>query len=337
MPELTLLPFADRLLAMTIAAWISLLLVLPPGVQHFLLLDATDRGLLTLFTMLERKLNRPLRPASVKRLRGWIVALLVLIFGILIGGWISALTLQGGWFVIPEILILVMVFSFWRPGFYAAEASKHLQSKKEAERKKASPLVQKMVFFDVDGVDAHGLYRLLIEAMALHLTCRVVAVAFWYLLLGLPGMIVSSLFLLLARRWHYPEKRYDSFGKPFRTIGKIIMFLPERIACLCIVLAACIAPRNHPAEAAKALASPQAYPWQGGMVLTTVAGALRVALGGPRTIEGEKVKLPWLDFGPARIESLSVRQMQWLYGLSVGIIVVIITALNLLTTRGAVT
>lgn len=330
MPELTLLPFADRLLALSIAALISFLLIMPPGMQRFLLLDLPENFLMRLLLTLEKRLNRPLRSPGNLKIRGWVVSIAVTIAAVVIGLTISGLTIQGGYFVIPELLILVLVLALWRPCFALAELKSILITDEKDKVKKAREVVKHLSFTDISGFDHHALIRIAIESLALHFAGRVIATAFWYLIAGLPGVILCSLFLALSKRWQYPEKRYGNFGKAFRNMTFMLFILPERLAALIFSTASLFAPKTFPQTAFHALFSANNYPAPGANILAATAGALRVSLGGPRSFEGENVKLPWLDFGPARIEASALIKAQWLYGLSAGIFLTILIALNLL-------
>lgn len=331
MPELTLLPFADRLLALSIAALISFFLIMPPGVQRFLLLDMPETLLMKLLLTLEKRLNRPLRSPANLRIRGWVVSIAVMIAALVIGMTISGLTIQGKYFVIPELLILILVLALWRPCFALAELKSILVTDEKEKVEKARAVVKHMSFTDISGFDHHALIRIAIESLSLHFAGRVIATAFWYLLAGLPGVIVTSLFLAVSKRWQYPEKRYGNFGKAFRNIAFILFTIPERLAALLFGAASLFAPKTYPQTAFHALFSTNGYPAPGANILAVTAGALRVSLGGPRSFEGENVKLPWLDFGPARVEPSALIKAQWLYGLSIGIFLTILIALNLLT------
>ncbi|HEY6336685.1 MAG TPA: cobalamin biosynthesis protein [Alphaproteobacteria bacterium] len=182
--------------------------------------------------------------------------------------------------------------------------------------------------WDVLAVDRHGVARIAIEGLATGLAERVVAPVFWYLLLGLPGLLGAVAINGIAVRGSSETR----FGFAALRLDDLIQFPPARLAGAICVLAACIAPMGRPAAALRTMAKDaRKHPsLNRGWPIAAFAGALDLSLAGPRRrADGVGAPAPWIGSGRARAECGDVYHALYLFGAACLIDFVLIAALAL--------
>lgn len=110
----------------------------------------------------------------------------------------------------------------------------------------------------------------------------VFAPMFWFLLLGAPGAVLFRLANTLDAMWGYKNEKYLHFGYFAARIDDLLGFIPARITALVYALQG-----NFPLAIScwKKQANECSSP-NGGVVMTTGAGALGVQIGGPTYYHG---------------------------------------------------
>ncbi len=149
---------------------------------------------------------------------------------------------------------------------------------------------------DVARLDRHGVARAAIESLAENFSDAVVAPAFWYLLFGLPGIMAYKCVNTLDSMIGHKTDRYLSFGAASARLDTALNFVPARISALLIALAAAFVPNGRPLRALT-LAFKEAGNHRSknaGWPEAAMAGAISVALAGPRVYGGQAVKDAWL-------------------------------------------
>ncbi len=149
---------------------------------------------------------------------------------------------------------------------------------------------------DPDALDQPAIARAAIETLAENFADGVAAPVFWYLLLGLPGLFAYKAINTLDSMFGYRNPRYAWFGKAAARIDDAANWLPARLAGLAVVAAAALTPGANPRAAwttmirdARHNPSPNA-----GWPEAAMAGAIAVALLGPRSYGGVAAHRPWL-------------------------------------------
>ena len=120
------------------------------------------------------------------------------------------------------------------------------------------------------------------------------AVVFWYMLGGVPAVVLYRLTNTLDAMWGYRTERYEKFGKPAARLDDVLNYIPARITAVLYAFSgdtgkAFDSWKNH----AHLLASPN-----GGPVMSSGAGSLNLKLGGPSFYHGEHTDKPY--FGGER-------------------------------------
>ena len=126
----------------------------------------------------DTRLNRPERPAADRRMRG-AFALLAVTVAAAAAGWALSLL---GW--LPTLLLAFLLIAQRGLYDYVSAVAAGLDAGLEQGREAVSHVAGR----DPASLDAHGVARAGIESLAENFSDSVVAPAFWFLLLGLPGL-----------------------------------------------------------------------------------------------------------------------------------------------------
>ena len=156
--------------------------------------------------------------------------------------------------------------------------------------------VSAIVGRDPDALDQAGVCRAAIETTAENFSDGVVAPAFWFALLGLPGLIAYKAINTADSMIGHLDERFRAFGWAAARLDDLVNLAPARLAGLLLAIASSVASgsiahslrvvwtdaRNH--------RSPNA-----GWPESAMAAALGLALVGPRVYADEIVDGPFLN------------------------------------------
>ncbi len=249
----------------------------------------------------DKKLNRAYRSAMDRAVRGAFSVVVVASLAGAFGLGVQWLTFHNdfGWML--ELFVMTTLLA--QRELYSAVA-------RVASGLKTSGLsggrlaVAHIVGRDPAVLDEHGVMRAAIESLAENFSDAVVAPAFWYVLFGLPGMMIYKAVNTLDSMIGYRDKKYAAFGFTAAKLDDILNFVPARLAGLIIVCAAIVAPRTNPARAFTTMwrdAAKHKSP-NAGWPEAAMAGALGLALAGPRRYARHTQNDPWIGNGTARVQ-----------------------------------
>lgn len=250
---------------------------------------------------LDKRLNKPSLPEPDRRLRGVVLVVLMAALALGIGGAIAfaARAVPHLW---PVEVFAAAVLIAQRALFeHVDDVARALQHNGlEAGRYAVSRIVGR----DPQSLDAHGVCRAAIESLAENFSDAVVAPVFWYVIGGLPGLLLYKTVNTLDSMVGYRNDKYRAFGWASARLDDVLNLIPARLAGLIIALAALFAARGNPIRAlgtmlrdARNHKSPNS-----GWPEAAMAGALGLALGGPRKYPGLVVDEKWIGSGRARAE-----------------------------------
>ncbi len=248
---------------------------------------------------LERRLNRPERSESDRRQRGVVVALLVPLAAAAAGLAIAfvARTVPHAWPV--EVFVAATLIAQRSLFEHVHDVARALQKGGLAAGRHA---VARIVGRDPQALDVHGVARAAVESLAENFSDAVVAPVFWYVLLGLPGLLAYKAVNTLDSMVGYRTERYRAFGWASARLDDGLNLVPARLAAVMIALAALFTPKGRPLRAVMTMirdsrhhSSPNS-----GWPEAAMAGALDLALGGPRRYPGQAVEGQWIGGGRAR-------------------------------------
>ncbi len=166
-------------------------------------------------------------------------------------------------------------------------------------------MVARIVGRDTAAMDAPAIARGAIESAAENLSDGVIAPAFWYLIGGLPGLLLYKITNTADSMIGYRTERHEAFGWAAARFDDLLNLVPARLTALLIALSYGRM-RRWPDIAAEARQhrSPNA-----GWPEAAMARVLGVALSGPRSYEGEIRDYPFVnatgqkDIGPDQIDA----------------------------------
>lgn len=265
-----------------------------------------------LIAFFDRRLNRADRSDGARRLRGAFTVLAVSAAAAAAGAiltWIAGHLRLGAVLEILAIAILIAQRSLY--DHVAAVAGALEEGGVEAGRAAVSHIVGR----SPESLDEHGVARGAIESLAENFSDGVVAPAFWMVLFGLPGLFVYKAVNTMDSMIGHRTPQYRAFGWAAARLDDVLNLVPARLAGLLIVLAAAATPTARPWPALATMArdagkhrSPNA-----GWPEAATAGALQLAVCGPRRYPGLVVDAPWIGDGRARATVADIHRALALY------------------------
>lgn len=144
---------------------------------------------------------------------------------------------------------------------------------------------------DTATLDESDVSRAAIESAAENFSDGVVAPAFWFLIAGLPGIMIYKLVNTADSMIGYRNERYRDYGWASARLDDVMNWIPARLAgaMICVVGGRRGALRVMSRDA-RLHRSPNA-----GWPEAAVAGTLGIALSGPRAYEGRRTDDPYVN------------------------------------------
>lgn len=226
---------------------------------------------------LKRKLDRSKRGVATVVWRG-IIAVIVLIVPVLAIG--IALSQPAPW--LPYVTGLVLIA--WFGQAFATYGGWSLWHRARADKTPLELPRLKYLF-----ADSHAVLRYSIETQADRFATGVVGASCWYVLGGMPLMLVYLALASAAAQFTSP-----AFGWAARNVFAAVDAIPRLMSRLLFSLAGCLTPHAHPLKALVA-----------GNWRLFVANLVGGTLGGPMP-GGEQ---PWVGGGTARLTPQHLRTM----------------------------
>ncbi|MCG8510581.1 MAG: cobalamin biosynthesis protein [Rhodospirillales bacterium] len=295
----------------------------------FRFLPHPEAQLRRVVSALEGKLNREKRSAVDRAIRGALVA----IFGVAAAGaiglgvaWLGR-NHDFGWVV--ELLLIAALIDQRACQARLRGVGKALSA---GSLEEARQTLQPLTHRDTARMDDHGVVRSALEIGAVNVCAGAIAPIFWYVLFGLPGMAVCRALTVMNAAIGHSSARYRAFGMTAARLNDVAQLVPVRIAGLLIALAALFAPTAKPGAAfATMMREARNYPAPGvGWPVAAVAGALGLALGGPRHYAERTTDDPWIGSGSAQAEKTHLRRGLYLFAVARLINVMLVALLALL-------
>jgi adenosylcobinamide-phosphate synthase len=261
------------------------------------------------------KLNREIRSEASRRVRGIVTVIVLVGLAAALGLAIERICRGSLLGAVVEILLIAVLVAQRSLFEHVADVARALDRGGLAAGRDA---VRHIVGRDPVSLDAHGVARAAIESLAENFSDGVVAPVFWYLLLGLPGLFAYKMANTLDSMIGHHTPRYRSFGWAAACFDDLVNLVPARISGLLIAAAALFAEQGRPGRALAIMLrdgrkhrSPNAGWPEGAM-----AGALGLALAGPRRYAEGVVLDPWVGEGTARAATSDIARALSLYKLA---------------------
>lgn len=246
-----------------------------------------------LITWLDRRLNREVAGDGWRRFLGGVSVLILVGLAGAIGLGIAMVAQAIPLMMLVEIA-LVAVFLAQRSLFeHVARVADGLDRTLNEGRQAVAQIVGR----DPNVLDRAGVSRAAIESAAENYSDGVVAPAFWYLVLGLPGVLAYKAINTADSMIGHRTARHQAFGWGAARLDDIANLVPARL-CLALIVPASVVVRRRnggPLPALRAAwrdagrhRSPNA-----GWPEASTAGALGLALAGPRRYGDDWVDDPY--------------------------------------------
>lgn len=238
----------------------------------------------------ERRLNRSADAASTRRLKGQI-AIAGLLLAAALCGWVLA-RLFDGMGVVGLLLEIAVVAVFLAQRSLAdhvlAVATGLREHGLEGGRKAVSMIVGR----DPEALDQSAVCRASIESLAENFSDGIVAPALWYAVFGLPGLLSYKMLNTADSMIGHLNERYTDFGRAAARLDDLANWPAARLSAMLIAAGAGLVKGKGAMRRAAGTAmrdsslhrSPNA-----GWPEAAMAGALGLALAGPRRYQGEVV------------------------------------------------
>jgi adenosylcobinamide-phosphate synthase len=280
----------------------------------------------------DHHLNREDRSETARRARGIFTVVILVVAAALAGLLLDQLcrAIATGWlFELVVVAVLVAQRSLFEHVHDVAVAldGKGLYAGREA--------VQHIVGRDPMSLDDHGVARAGIESLAENFSDGVVAPVFWTMLFGLPGLFVYKTVNTLDSMIGHLSPRYRSFGWAAARLDDLLNLVPARLSGLLLATAAGLTPQARGGAALRIMLrdagkhrSPNA-----GWPEAAIAGALGLALAGPRRYPERVVEDPWIGDGRARATAADMYRALLIYVIACGLQGAAILALWLVILR----
>lgn len=262
------------------------------------------------FARLVGKLNRTQRSAGVRRMRGAALLLVVAAFVAVIAYLLSTLTARGTSLAVDGVIVFALLGGRQVLAEIAPVGGVLNRQGSDAARRSLAAVAP----YVTAEFDEHAVARSAIELAAHRFLDGLMAPSFWYVVAGLPGILVYVGVSWLARRAASPYLPGQPFGASARLVLYVLEVVPASIAALLLSAAAIFVPSASPLRAVQTLvADGHRYGAHGaGWSIAAVAGGLGLALAGPRRFGAVAGSTPWIGQGRARAEAADVRRAIYL-------------------------
>jgi adenosylcobinamide-phosphate synthase len=192
--------------------------------------------------------------------------------------------------------------------------------------------VAKIVGRDPDALDEAGVARAAIESLAENFSDGIVAPVFWMALAGLPGAAAYKAINTADSMIGHRTVRHEAFGWAAARIDDLVNLPASRLAALLVVAAAALGDRAAAASAwcavvrdARHHRSPNA-----GYSEAAFAGALGLALAGPRVYSGVTVEDAVMGDGRREATAADIRAALALYRRADALLIALVGVLVLI-------
>jgi adenosylcobinamide-phosphate synthase len=251
------------------------------------------------------------------RLKGTLVATGLLLTGLVLGRLIHAIPDFG---ILEALTVAILVAQKSLVDHVRAVATALRRSILEGRR-----TVAMIVGRDTAEMTGPEISRAAIESAAENLSDGVVAPVFWYMILGLPGILAYKMVNTADSMIGHLTPRYKDFGWASARLDDVLNLIPARLTALLIALThGWVDPKPILRDAPKHR-SPNA-----GWPESALAPVLNVALSGPRSYNGVRKDYPWVwpegrrDPGPDDIDAAADALWRvWVAVLAIAALIVI--------------
>ena len=164
--------------------------------------------------------------------------------------------------------------------------------------------VARIVGRDTDNMNESEVARSAIESAAENFSDGVIAPIFWFLVAGLPGILIYKCVNTADSMIGYRTEEYRDFGWASARFDDLLNWLPARLTALLLAVTSCVLHLGKSIRKdAKLHRSPNA-----GWPETAMGYGLGLALAGPRSYEGQMQDFAWVNQGGSEPKILDIKR-----------------------------
>ncbi len=244
-----------------------------------------------------RKAYNPDRDPGSLAFRGAIFSLFLILFVSAIGAGLYMLKRKYGMYAYGFAEPLLLTFTLSGGAVWAAltRLYRALSEGKQLKQGSFYPIAVS-TRTNLNSTDDYGITRVGLGFMAVNFDKGLIAPMFWYIIGGLPLAYLYSGIALA--RWALAKEGFSKgYGDFALWLERIFGFIPHVIACIILSAAGLFTPKAQMTRAMIGLFSfKNGAPYnEGGLVVTALAWALNVSLGGPVVDrDGSTLKKSWV-------------------------------------------
>ena len=259
------------------------------------------------------KLNRESRSGGDRAIRGGLAVLFLILLSGSVGWVLASLsqTIQLIW-ILEMCLVIILI----NQRETHANVQKIGRALRQNDLRAAQNNLGQITMEAVDQSDTFKIARSGLEVCANAMARGIVAPVFWYVLFGLPGLLVCTSVSIMAQQIGTGLQKYQAFGFSAARLNDIFQFVPARIAGLLIVIASIFVPTAKPGSAFKIMMRDAGHSFVTGWPLSAMAGALSLAFRGTHKLACEPAFVTWVGDGNAKITDRDISLGLYLYSVS---------------------
>ena len=262
--------------------------------------------------VLDARLNR----GANRKVRGVAAVVLLVVGAGILGNLVAALPFGPVWEMLGGAILLAQ-----------RSLADHVQAVGDALRISLADgrrMVARIVGRDTAAMDEPAVSRAAIESAAENLSDGVIAPAFWFLIGGLPGILIYKVVNTADSMIGHRTPRHEQFGWAAARLDDVLNLIPARLSAVLLALAgwrpdaARVVLRDAPRHRSPNAGWPEA----------AMAVVLGVAVSGPRSYHGRMTDQPFVhpegrrDAGPDDIDA-AVGLLWRVWGLMLALVALI--------------
>ena len=261
------------------------------------------------------KLNRETRSEGDRAIRGGVALLLLVSLSAGVGWLIASWSQKFQLIWLFEVVLIILLIN--QRGTYS-QVQTIIRALKKKDFDAAQRSLPQETYEAVDQMDENQIFRSGIELCAIALAKDVVAPVFWYILFGLPGLLVFTSVSNMSQMVGIKTKKYRAFGFAASRLNDILQFVPARIAGILVVIGALFVPTAKPKESFKVMFrdAPKYHSFITGWPLSAMVGALRLAVSGVNKPLSESVTGSWIGGSSVKITARDISLALYLFSVS---------------------
>jgi len=175
---------------------------------------------------------------------------------------------------------------------------------RENDLPEARQQLSRIVSRETANLDQQGVAKATVESVLENASDAILAPIFWFVVAGIPGVLLYRFSNTLDAMWGYKNQQYRYFGWAAARMDDMLNWLPARC---CALSYAMLGNWNNAIrcwqQQAPLCDSPNAGP-----VMSSGAGAMGIRLGGVAYYHGEEVNKPELGNGRSSVNSADIER-----------------------------